>query len=115
MSPRASEGGFARPPKGGLTALAVAVGAVAIALTNASPRSAAWAQAPVPRTDGWVLLTSRCVICHGIEIALQQRQGPQGWGEIVDRMVGYGMPLTGQERQMLIAYLVRHFGDPDGR
>jgi cytochrome c2 len=62
-----------------------------------------------------VLVVSRCVICHSVEIAVQQRQGPHGWGQIVDRMVSYGMPLTGEERQTLIAYLVRHFGDPGGR
>ena len=76
---------------------------------------AAVAQAPVPQTDGWVLVVSRCVICHSVEIAVQQRQGPQGWGVILDRMVSYGMPLQPEERRTLIAYLVRHFGDPEGR
>jgi hypothetical protein len=30
-------------------------------------------------------------------------------------MVSYGMPLEPHERTALIGYLVRHFGDPDGR
>ena len=72
-------------------------------------------QAAIPQTDGWVLVVSRCVICHSVEIAVQQRQGPLGWGVIVDRMVTYGMPLEPHERQTLIRYLVRHYGDPDGR
>lgn len=76
---------------------------------------AARAQAPIPQTEGWVLVVSRCVICHSVEIAVQQRQGPRGWAEIIDRMVTYGMPLSTEERATLVAYLVRHYGDPDGR
>jgi cytochrome c2 len=101
------------PPRPLLAALAVA-GAAAV-LGSASPPSTAAAPEPIPQTEGWVLVVSRCVICHGVEIAVQQRQGPHGWGQIIDRMVSYGMPLTAEERQTLIAYLVRHFGDPDGR
>jgi cytochrome c2 len=73
------------------------------------------AQQPIPQTDGWVLVVSRCVICHSVEIAVQQRQGPVGWGAIIDRMVTYGMPLSPDERSALVTYLVRHYGDPDGR
>ena len=77
--------------------------------------TAVFAQTAVPPTDGWVLVASRCVICHSVEIAVQQRQGPRGWSEIIDRMLTYGMPLQPEERPVLLAYLVRHFGDPDGR
>lgn len=76
---------------------------------------AAIAQQPIPQTDGWVLVVSRCVICHSVEIAVQQRQGRIGWGVIIDRMVSYGMPLSSEERDTLVTYLVRHYGDPDGR
>ena len=76
---------------------------------------AAVAQQEIPRTEGHVLLISRCVICHSVEIAVQQRQGPIGWGAIIDRMVTYGMPLEAHERETLVKYLVRHYGDPDGR
>lgn len=76
---------------------------------------AALAQQPIPQTDGWLLVVSRCVICHSVEIAVQQRQGRIGWGVIIDRMVSYGMPLSSEERDTLVTYLVRHYGDPDGR
>jgi hypothetical protein len=78
-------------------------------------RPAAQTRGMIPQTEGWVLVVSRCVICHSVEVAVQQRQGPLGWGAIVDRMVTYGMPLEPHERQTLIRYLVRHYGDPDGR
>jgi cytochrome c2 len=96
------------PPRPLVAALAAAGAAAVLGSTAA-------AQEPIPQTEGWVLVVSRCVICHSVEIAVQQRQGPRGWGQIVDRMMSYGMPLTGEERRTLIAYLVRHFGDPDGR
>jgi cytochrome c2 len=95
--------------------LAVAAGAAALLAGAVSPPAAAQAPAGIPQTDGWVLVVSRCVICHSVEIAVQQRQGPLGWGEIIDRMVTYGMPLEPAEREQLIAYLVRHYGDPGGR
>jgi cytochrome c2 len=94
---------------------ALAIAGAAAVLESASPAATASAQEPIPRTEGWVIVVSRCVICHSLEIAVQQRQGPHGWGQLVDRMVSYGMPLTAEERQTLIAYLVRHFGDPAGR
>ncbi len=92
-------------------ALAIFAGAVAAGALG----RAAIAQEPIPQTDGWVLVVSRCVICHSVEIAVQQRQGPLGWGAIIDRMVTYGMPLSPDERSALVKYLVRHYGDPDGR
>jgi quinohemoprotein amine dehydrogenase alpha subunit-like protein len=97
--------------------LALAAGTAAGAGLGGAPGLPAAAQAPagIPPTEGWVLLVSRCVICHSVEIAVQQRQGPLGWGAIVDRMVSYGMPLEPHERQTLVRYLVRHYGDPDGR
>lgn len=92
-------------------ALAIFAGAVA---AGAAGR-AALAQQPIPQTDGWLLVVSRCVICHSVEIAVQQRQGRIGWGVIIDRMVSYGMPLSSEEHDTLVTYLVRHYGDPDGR
>lgn len=97
-------------PRGGVAALALA-GAACLAGV-----AAAAADGPdIPQTEGWVLVVSRCVICHSVEIAVQQRQGPQGWNAILDRMVSYGMPLVPEERRVLVAYLLRHFGDPEGR
>jgi hypothetical protein len=62
-----------------------------------------------------MLVVSRCAVCHSVEFAVQARQGPPGWGAILDRMKSYGMPLDGDERAILVSYLVRHFGDPERR
>lgn len=95
--------------------LTLAVAAAALVAGSSPPRAVAQDPAGIPQTEGWVLVVSRCVICHSVEIAVQQRQGPLGWGEIIDRMVKYGMPLQPEERAVLVSYLVQHYGDPDGR
>ena len=80
-----------------------------------APRGRVAAQeVPIPRTQGWELIM-RCVICHSVEIAVQQRLGPQGWSETLDRMIKYGAPIPPDDKKMLMTYLLRHYRDPDGR
>lgn len=80
-----------------------------------SLRSARAASHPLPQGAGSDLVLSRCVICHSLEVATQQRQGPRGWAEIIDRMISYGAPIQPEERTLMINYFVQHFGDPAGR
>jgi len=54
-------------------------------------------------------------MCHSLELTTQQRQGPRGWAEIVDRMISYGTDLKPADRALLLEYLLRHFIDPEGR
>ena len=70
--------------------------------------------APIPQTPGWELVM-RCVICHSVEIAVQQRFGPKGWSDTLDRMIKYGAPIPPDDKQELLVYLLRHYRDPDGR
>ena len=88
-------------------------------LLGAGLVSAAWSVAaaqatPIPQTPGWDLVM-RCVMCHSVEIAVQQRLGPQGWSDTLDRMIKYGAPIPPPDKDILMAYLLRHFRDPDGR
>ena len=73
------------------------------------------ALAQIPQTPGWELIVGRCLPCHSLEITVQQRQGPQGWAAILDRMIGYGAPIPPEDRQPVLDYLLRHYRDPDGR
>src|SRR3989442_10960602 len=84
----------------------------ALAALTAAPGAAQ--EAPVPKTPGWELIM-RCVICHSVEIAVQQRFGPQGWSETLDRMIKYGAPIPPEDKAQLMAYLLRHYRDPAGR
>ena len=68
----------------------------------------------IPKTPGWELIM-RCVICHSVEIAVQQRFGPQGWSDTLDRMITYGAPIPPEDKARLMAYLLRHYRDPNGR
>jgi hypothetical protein len=89
------------------TALVLATGAAAV--TGATAQ-----EVPIPRTPGWELIM-RCVICHSVEIAVQQRFGPQGWSETLDRMITYGAPIPPEDKAQLMTYLLRHYRDPNGR
>lgn len=87
--------------------------ALALAIAGAGAPSAAQ-DAEIPRTPGWELVM-RCVICHSVEIAVQQRFGPEGWSDTLDRMIKYGAPIPPEDKQALMAYLLRHYRDPNGR
>jgi Quinohemoprotein amine dehydrogenase A, alpha subunit, haem binding len=87
----------------------------AVLLAGGGAPAGTAAQPLLPPTPGWELVQSRCVICHSLEIATQQRLGPEGWAENVDRMIRYGAPIPPADRQAILEYLLRHFRDPDGR
>lgn len=65
----------------------------------------------LPEDTGKDLILSRCNICHGIDIVVNQRLNRLGWEEIVDRMIRWGAPITPQERILIIEYLYKHFGE----
>ena len=86
--------------------------ALAVALVAAPVAQAQ--EVETPKTPGWELVM-RCVICHSVEIAVQQRFGPEGWSETLDRMIKYGAPIPPEDKAQLLAYLLRHYRDPNGR
>ena len=92
---------------------AAGAAALAVAVVVSSAPTAAQ-QADIPQTPGWELVM-RCVICHSVEIAVQQRLGPEGWSDTLDRMIKYGAPIPPEDKQRLMTYLLRHFRDPAGR
>ena len=94
------------------TTILLAGGLAVLVLTGAAATRAQDAQ--LPRTPGWELVM-RCVMCHSVEIAVQQRLGPEGWSDTIDRMIKYGAPIPAEDKQRLMAYLLRHFRDPAGR
>ena len=93
----------------------LATALVALGAAAAIHAPSARAQSPpIPQTDGWELIM-RCVICHSVEIAVQQRFGPGGWSDTLDRMIKYGAPIPPDDKAKLMTYLLRHYRDPDGR
>ena len=94
------------------TALAAAL--IAAVAVGAGRAPVASQEVEIPRTEGWELVL-RCVMCHSVEIAVQQRLGPQGWSDTLDRMIKYGAPIPPEDKAQLMTYLLRHYRDPDGR
>src|SRR5687767_13644524 len=92
-------------------AVALAAG---LAMTTAVGGAAPAQDTSLPQTPGWELVM-RCLMCHSVEIAVQQRFGPEGWSDTLDRMIKYGAPIPPEDKQRLLAYLLRHFRDPAGR
>jgi cytochrome c2 len=93
-------------------AVAGAAGLAIVAAVGGAPPAAQEAQ--LPQTPGWELVM-RCLMCHSVEIAVQQRLGPEGWSDTLDRMIKYGAPIPPEDKQRLMTYLLRHFRDPNGR
>jgi hypothetical protein len=56
------------------------------------------------------LVLGSCVMCHAPEILAQQRLDRATWEVIVDRMITYGAPITGQTRPLILEYLATHLG-----
>ena len=90
------------------------VAAAATLVVLVSVMSAPAQEVAIPQTPGWELIM-RCVMCHSVEIAVQQRFGPQGWSDTLDRMIKYGAPIPPEDKAQLITYLLRHYRDPNGR
>ena len=90
----------------------VATGLAAVGVLAAGSVGAQ--DAGIPRTPGWELIL-RCVICHSVEVAVQQRFGPQGWSDTLDRMIKYGAPIPPEDKAQLMEYLLRHYRDPEGK
>lgn len=93
----------------GAAALALLVGAA----VPSGRHGVSGQEVPIPKTDGWELVM-RCVICHSVEIAVQQRLGPNGWSDTLDRMIKYGAPIPPEEKEKLMVYLLQHYRDPNG-
>jgi hypothetical protein len=70
--------------------------------------------AKLPGGDGADLVRWRCTFCHSMDPPSLPRQDLSGWTETVDRMIRWGVPLPPVEREIVIRYLVIHFG-PESR
>lgn len=68
----------------------------------------------LPEAKGREEVYFNCIACHSTAIIQQQRFSGRVWNEVLDWMVEeQGMhELDEQDRDLIIAYLVEHFG-PD--
>lgn len=79
-----------------------------VAYLYALPPEIEWAG--LPEGEGAELVRWRCTLCHSMEGRGLQRLDGAGWTETVDRMIRFGTPLAAREREIVIRYLIKHFG-----
>ena len=63
----------------------------------------------LPAGAGLDVLNRRCVSCHETDLITTQKLSLTGWTRSVDKMVRWGASITPEEREILQAYLARHF------
>lgn len=51
------------------------------------------------------LFSRACTSCHDADRAMKLKQDRDGWGPTVDKMVGLGAVLVGENRDLMIDYL----------
>jgi mono/diheme cytochrome c family protein len=54
---------------------------------------------------GRALVETRCLGCHDGQLIEQQRLSVDGWRREIDKMRGWGAPVTNVEKEMLAEYL----------
>ena len=83
--------------------------AAALLLVNATPLQAQTVAA-LPQGDGRDLVAVACSQCHTLSVVMAGRDGSVGWRNHVHNMVLRGAQLTPREAEMVIQYLITHFG-----
>ncbi len=55
------------------------------------------------------LVEASCSACHSFALATSKARTPEGWDDIVDRMIGMGANLDGDQRKIASDYLATHY------
>jgi len=88
--------------------------ACALALAVLVQVAPAYAQqqgaSPFPPGEGRDIVVAACTQCHGPNVFIQLRQGPDGWRRQVYDMVLRGAQVQPSDVQPVVNYLVANFG-----
>jgi len=85
-------------------------GALAAMLVTAATPVCAQTAAALPPGEGRDLVATACSQCHALNVIVANHDGPVGWKRHVYNMVLRGAQLTAREADIVLAYLVAHFG-----
>lgn len=73
----------------------------------------------LPEGDAKRIITSRCNICHGLDMVAMNRATREEWEETVDLMKFYmeerRVPFSDQDKAAVVEYAATHFGPNAGR
>jgi mono/diheme cytochrome c family protein len=86
------------------------IGALAVAASLISSVEAQDSAATLPDGPAKALFVQRCAACHPLESVTDKRKSQDEWRASVSQMQSYGVALTPQEMDALIAYLAQNFG-----
>jgi hypothetical protein len=95
-------------PRGSIACAAIAWGipATAALVVLASP---VWARAQLPEGPGRAETVRVCGTCHAPERGASVRLTPEGWEDVIARMVALGARGTDAEFAAVVEYLSTHF------
>jgi cytochrome c5 len=66
--------------------------------------------AKLPDGPAKVIVTERCLLCHGAALITAQHKDAAAWGRTVTQMRTWGTPIQDEDQTALVAYLTQHFG-----
>ena len=66
--------------------------------------------APLPDGQGKALVTTRCVGCHDLGLAVSKRGTAAQWRDTVAQMVERGAQIPAGEAAIIATYLAEHYG-----
>lgn len=69
-------------------------------------------EAEFPEGDGKRILLASCTSCHGLDYVAKLRgyYTREQWRDVVNTMIEYGTRLKPEDQEVLVEYLVQHFG-----
>ena len=99
-------GGAGSSSGGGKTPVMAPPAALKSALASAETGEIA----KLPDGPAKVIVTERCLLCHGAALITAQRKDAAAWGRTVTQMRTWGTPIQDEDQTALVAYLSQHFG-----
>lgn len=70
----------------------------------------ATAQSSLPEGEGKQIVMDVCTQCHSLDYVTDSNRPEIQWTYLVDMMRSLGAPLADDEVNVVVTYLVRHFG-----
>jgi hypothetical protein len=91
------------------TALALAALLMSLA-HGAAPPTGSEAAASLPPGAHRDLVLRTCANCHSIDLVVAKRHTREQWDQLIGVMVDRGAQATDEEQDLILQYLVSHFG-----
>ena len=71
----------------------------------------AGAETDLPDDEGRDIVEYACSQCHGLVQVTDAQKTAQQWEYLVNQMINQGAPIEEYEVEIVVRYLVKHFGE----